>query len=101
MNISEGRRPGTVETIAAAAGSDLLDVHTDPDHNRSVLTLLGSPKALEAASLALARALGGTVINADSMHVYRELRVFTTRPPAAELVAEFARIPRTCRSRRG
>nr|WP_321984262.1 tRNA (adenosine(37)-N6)-dimethylallyltransferase MiaA [uncultured Lichenicoccus sp.] len=37
-----------------------------------------------ALALALARALGGTVINADSMQVYRELRVLTARPTPAE-----------------
>lgn len=31
-------------------------------------------------ALALARRLGGTVINADSMQVYRELRIVTARP---------------------
>lgn len=35
-------------------------------------------------ALALARALGGTIINADSMQVYRELRVLTARPTPAE-----------------
>ena len=33
-----------------------------------------------AAALALAERLGGTVINADSMQVYRELAVLTARP---------------------
>jgi len=33
-----------------------------------------------ALALALAEALGGTVINADSMQVYRDLRVLTARP---------------------
>jgi tRNA dimethylallyltransferase len=32
------------------------------------------------AALALARAIGGTVINADSMQVYREARILTARP---------------------
>lgn len=40
-----------------------------------------------ATALALAKALGGTVINADSMQVYRELRVLTARPCAADLLA--------------
>ncbi len=35
-------------------------------------------------ALALAERLGGTVINADSMQVYRELRILTARPTAAE-----------------
>lgn len=37
-----------------------------------------------ALALALARRLGGVVINADSMQVYRELRILTARPTAAE-----------------
>jgi tRNA dimethylallyltransferase len=35
-------------------------------------------------ALALAERLGGTVINADAMQVYRELRIITARPTAAE-----------------
>lgn len=51
--------------------------------------LIAGPTASgkSATALALARALGGTVINADSMQVYRELRVLTARPGAADLVA--------------
>lgn len=37
-----------------------------------------------ALALDLARALGGVIINADSMQVYRELRVLTARPTLAE-----------------
>ncbi len=37
-----------------------------------------------ALALGLARALGGVVINADSMQVYRELRIVTARPSEAE-----------------
>ncbi len=51
VNISEGRDRDAIEAIAASAGSDLLDVHTDADHNRTVLTLVG-----EAAPRAVARA---------------------------------------------
>jgi tRNA dimethylallyltransferase len=44
--------------------------------------LLAGPTASGKSGLALALAeqLGGTVINADSMQVYRELRVLTARP---------------------
>jgi tRNA dimethylallyltransferase len=37
-----------------------------------------------ALALALAERIGGTVINADSMQVYRELRILTARPTPAE-----------------
>src|SRR4030095_15241653 len=48
LNVSEGARPAVVAAIAAAAGRDLLDVHRDRHHNRSVLTLLGedAPRAV-------------------------------------------------------
>lgn len=42
-NFSEGRDPATIEAIGAALsrGVRLLDVHSDPDHNRSVFTVVG------------------------------------------------------------
>ncbi|HYO16534.1 MAG TPA: glutamate formimidoyltransferase [Thermoanaerobaculia bacterium] len=56
-NVSEGRRPEVVARLAAAAaaapGVRLLDVSSDPDHNRSVLTLAGAPDGLQASLLAL------------------------------------------------
>lgn len=53
VNISEGRDPEVVATIARAAGEALLDVHTDPDHHRSVLTLIGedAPRAVARAAV--------------------------------------------------
>jgi glutamate formiminotransferase / 5-formyltetrahydrofolate cyclo-ligase len=56
-NVSEGRRPEVVERLAGAAASvpgvQLLDVSSDPDHNRSVLTLAGDAGGLHASLLAL------------------------------------------------
>ncbi len=60
-NVSEGRDPETIEAIGAAfahsAGVRLLDVHRDPDHNRSVYSLAGTggPGCLSRALLAGAR----------------------------------------------
>ena len=54
VNVSEGRRPQPLAALSAAAGAALLDVHTDPHHNRAVLTLAG-PRVEEAAR-AVARA---------------------------------------------
>jgi glutamate formiminotransferase len=56
VNISEGRRPEVVAAVADACGVALLDIHTDPDHNRSVLTLAGAVDGVVEATLALARA---------------------------------------------
>lgn len=55
VNISEGRRPDVVAAIVAGCGPALLDVHTDPDHHRSVLTLAGPAEELAEAALALTR----------------------------------------------
>ncbi len=59
-NVSEGRRPdvvkGLADVVAAVAGARVLDVTSDPDHNRSVLTFAGDPAAVEAAALALVTA---------------------------------------------
>jgi tRNA dimethylallyltransferase len=55
---------------------------------RAILIAGPTASGKSGAALALARELGGAVINADSMQVYRELRVLTARPtPAEEAVA--------------
>ncbi len=41
VNVSEGADRAVVDAVARAAGGALLDVHADPHHNRSVLTLAG------------------------------------------------------------
>jgi glutamate formiminotransferase len=53
-NFSEGRDRATVDAIAAALGAEaqLLDIHVDADHNRSVYTLVGPEDELAAALLA-------------------------------------------------
>ena len=53
-NFSEARRPEVVETIVQAArdiGSvTILDYSSDNDHNRSVVTFVGSPEGVEEAA---------------------------------------------------
>lgn len=55
MNVSEGRHPAVLSALADAAGRDLLDVHTDPDHHRSVFTMVGerSPRLVAAKAVEL------------------------------------------------
>ena len=48
-NVSEGRDQNAIEAIAAAFDARLLDVHSDPDHHRSVFTLAGEPGGLASA----------------------------------------------------
>ena len=50
-NVSEGRDHEAVEAIGAAFDALLLDVHSDPDHHRSVFTLAGEPGRLAGAVL--------------------------------------------------
>ena len=45
INVSEGRRVDVIQALAAAAAPSLLDVHSDADHNRSVLTVIGEEAA--------------------------------------------------------
>ncbi|RYI99883.1 MAG: tRNA dimethylallyltransferase, partial [Acetobacteraceae bacterium] len=56
---------------------------------RPLALLVAGPTASgkSALALALAERFGGTVINADSMQLYRELRVLTARPSLAEEAA--------------
>ncbi|HEY3205652.1 MAG TPA: glutamate formimidoyltransferase [Gaiellaceae bacterium] len=53
-NFSEGREKTTIDAIGAALAEHarLLDVHSDPDHNRSVFTLVGSEAELVDALVA-------------------------------------------------
>ncbi len=57
----------------------------------SKVILIAGPTASGKSALALeiAASLGGVIINADSMQVYRDLRVITARPS----LAEEARLP--------
>jgi tRNA dimethylallyltransferase len=55
------------------------------DSGRSALIVAGPTcSGKSALALALGEQLNGTVINADSMQVYRELRVLTARPTPEE-----------------
>jgi len=53
-------------------------------HNAGRAVLIAGPTASGKSALALAVAenLGGVIVNADSMQVYRDLRIITARPTA-------------------
>src|SRR2546428_4662814 len=54
-NFSEGRDRKRIEALAAAMsgikGAWVLDLHSDPDHNRSVITVAGEPEPVSEAAL--------------------------------------------------
>ncbi len=54
-NYSEGRRPEVIAAIADSIrlveGAKILDVDSDPDHNRTVITFAGSPEHVGEAAV--------------------------------------------------
>ncbi|MGI6256962.1 MAG: glutamate formimidoyltransferase [Anaerovoracaceae bacterium] len=58
-NISEGRNKEVIEAcvdqVRQTAGCTLLQYTSDPSHNRTVITYMGSPQACEEASVKLAK----------------------------------------------
>jgi tRNA dimethylallyltransferase len=64
---------------------DATDTAETGSGQRAGLIIAGpTASGKSALALALAQALGGTVINADAMQCYAELRVLTARPTPAE-----------------
>jgi glutamate formiminotransferase/formiminotetrahydrofolate cyclodeaminase len=68
-NFSEGRRLEVIEAlkaaIAAVPGNLVLDVHSDRDHNRSVITFAGPASTVAEAAFAAIRLAAG-LIDLDS-----------------------------------
>ena len=64
-NFSEGRRPEVLEeiraSISAVSGAHVLDTHTDASHNRSVITFVGSPEAVEEAAFQMIKTAAGLI----------------------------------------
>lgn len=54
VNISEGRQQGLLDRWCNDLGPDLLDLHVDPDHNRSVFTMVGETAPRTLARMAVA-----------------------------------------------
>ena len=70
-NFSEGRDRSKVERIAgviqSVPGVRVLDIHLDPDHNRSVITYAGAPRAVEEAAV-LAAGQAASLIDLNEHH---------------------------------
>jgi glutamate formiminotransferase len=73
INISEGRDPEIISAVAAAAGRCLLDVHSDAEHHRSVLTLAGGLPEVESAARSVATAAVGAIDLATHRGVHPRL----------------------------
>ncbi len=56
INVSEGHDKQVISALVAGAGPCLLDVHSDPDHHRSVLTLAGPDEGVDQGARAVATA---------------------------------------------
>jgi tRNA dimethylallyltransferase len=57
----------------------------EPMHKPDVILIAGpTASGKSALALALAEKLNGVIVNADSMQVYRDLRIITARPTAEE-----------------
>lgn len=54
VNVSEGRAGTAINALVDAAGDELLDLHVDPHHHRSVLTVLGEDAVRRVAAVAVA-----------------------------------------------
>ena len=65
-NYSEGRRLSVIQTITESIsridGITVIDRHIDPDHNRTVITFVGHPQAVEIAAFESVKA-ASTLIN--------------------------------------
>jgi tRNA dimethylallyltransferase len=78
-------RESTALAGCARAPADVWDSMTKP--GRAILIAGPTASGKSALASSIARRLGGTVVNADSMQVYRELRILTARPTVEEEAA--------------
>ena len=83
-NVSEGRDRRVLDRLGQAVrgvpGVRLADIHADPDHHRSVFTILGAPDTVEAAALALAEAVFRSVDMRGHHGVHRRIGALDVVP---------------------
>jgi tRNA dimethylallyltransferase len=82
------RRDRAASRVPFATFGILIRVKThyvNPVSEPKIILIAGpTASGKSALALALAEKLGGTIINADSMQVYRDLRIITARPTPEE-----------------
>ena len=95
-NFSEGRDEAKIrriaDAVAAVAGISVLDLHSDGDHNRSVLTFVGEEGPLLEASVALALACVEEIALASQSGVHPRMGALDVLPfvPLADASMEDA-----------
>ena len=99
-NFSEGRDEARIQRIADSvrntSGVRVLDLHSDPYHDRSVLTFVGEEEPLLRASVALACACAREIDLAAQSGVHPRmgsldvLPIIPLRPPLSEAALEDA-----------
>ena len=52
VNVSEGRDRAVLDKLVESVGADLLDLHSDPHHHRSVFTIVGTDAPRRLARVA-------------------------------------------------
>jgi glutamate formiminotransferase len=107
-NFSEGRRPEVIAAIAdairAVPGAYVLDIHSDADHNRSVITFAGEANAVAEAAFQAVR-VAASLIDM-TRHSGQHPRIGATDvlpfvPLAGTTLEECAMIARTVGARIG
>ena len=78
INVSEGRDAAAIAALARAGGDHTLDVHSDADHNRTVITLAGP--AVEDAARSVAAAAVSTLDLKDHAGVHPRIGVLDVVP---------------------
>jgi glutamate formiminotransferase / 5-formyltetrahydrofolate cyclo-ligase len=83
-NFSEGKDPTKIsritEAVRAISGVRILGLHSDPDHNRSVLTIAGGEDAVLAGAIALAKACGAELDLASQSGEHPRMGVLDVLP---------------------
>lgn len=90
VNISEGRDRAVIAAIAGAGGDAVLDVHTDADHHRSVITLAGDLQRVDAATRDVVAAAVARIDLADHVGVHPRLGAADVVPVVPLLPGESA-----------
>jgi glutamate formiminotransferase len=107
-NISDGRDREKIsrilEAVRSVPGVRILDLHSDPDHNRSVITMAGREEPIVEAAVTLARACAAEIDLSEQSGVHPRmgsLDVLPFVPLEGATLADAARLARKAGERIG